>query len=66
MYRVLEIIRRIKRERRLLCAVRNTAQGVSKKKNAITGFTSMIERIGRNAPTDAPKIRPHTWPDGAT
>ena len=39
---------------------------VSKKKNAITGFTSMIERIGRNAPTDAPKIRPHTWPDGAT
>ena len=50
---------------------------VSQKKNAITGFTSMIERIGRNAPTDAPKIGrnaptdapkigPHTWPDGAT
>jgi len=35
-------------------------------KIAITGFTFMIERIGRNAPTDAPKIRPHTWPDGAT
>ena len=39
---------------------------LSQKKNAITGFTSMIERIGRNAPTDAPKIGPHTWPDGAT
>ena len=35
-------------------------------KIAITGFTFMIERIGRNAPTDAPKIGPQTWPDGAT
>lgn len=31
MYRVVEMMRHIRRERRLLCAVGNTARGVSKK-----------------------------------